>query len=327
MSSNLHVSLASDLTPPTPAHNLLLAFHFGTTPAPDKHPAIVSPQLPPIDRDQIYETWWVEDDVNYYTKGSFRIAECADYAFVIYEHDESGFDDHEAFTHAAYREMLDVVQSTQHPQLVKIWNYLGGINEGDGDDERYRQFSVGRAHAFHESGISDENSPTATGVGTVLDRGLAIIALCSTRDYSRAENPRQMSAYQYPRQYGPQSPKFGRGGSVATAGHHLHLLSGTAAIVGHESMHPDDTEAQLDETLRNIDSLCDAVTEVNNGDSKFVLDEQSVLRVYLRNPDDYPLIADRLKSRLGPSADQISYLHGNICRRELMIEIDGVHVQ
>lgn len=326
MSSNLHVSLASDLTPPTPAHNLLLAFHFGATPAPDEHPAIVSPQLQPIDRDQIYETWWVDDEVNYYTKGAMRIAECADYAFIVYENDESAHDNHEQLTYEAYRELLDVVQSTQHPRLVKIWNYLGGINEGEGDLERYRQFSVGRALAFRESGVSDEHAPTGTGVGTVLDRGLSIIALCSTRDFSLAENPRQVSAFQYPRQYGPQSPKFGRGGSVATANHRLHLLSGTAAIVGHESMHPNDTEAQLDETLRNLDSLCDAVSEVNNGNPRLVLDEQSVLRVYLRNPDDYPAIADKLKSRLGPGADQIAYLQGNICRRELTVEIDGVRV-
>lgn len=327
MSSTLHVSLTSDLAAPSPAHSLLLAFHFGTTPAPDKHPAVVSPQLHPINRDRIYESWWVDDEVKYYTRGSIRIAECADYAFVVYENDECDHDDHERFAHDAYRELLDVVQSTQHPQLVKIWNYLGGINEGDGDNERYRQFSVGRALAFRESGISDDIAPTGTGVGTVLDRGLSIIALCSTRDFSLAENPRQVSAFEYPRQYGPKSPKFGRGGSVATGNHRLHLLSGTAAIVGHESMHPGDTVAQLDETLRNLDSLCEAVSQVNNGGPRLVLDEQSVLRVYLRNPDDYQVIVDRLKLRLGPDADQIVFLQGDICRRELTIEIDGVCVQ
>jgi len=327
MSANLQVSLSSDLTPPTPSHKLLLAFHFGTEPAPDAHPAVVSARLNPIDRDQIYEAWWVDDDVRYYTQGSVRIAECADYAFVVYEDDERDHDDHEQFSRDAYRELLEVVNSTQHPRLVKIWNYLGGINEGDGDSERYRQFSVGRAIAFRDFGVTDENAPTGTGVGTALDRGLSIIALCSTRDFSLAENPRQVSAFAYPRKYGPCSPKFGRGGSVATANHRLHLISGTASIVGHESMHPGDAEAQLDETLRNLDSICDAVSEINNGNARLELDEQSVLRVYLRNPDDYRLIANKLKDRLGPGADQIAYLQGNICRRELEVEIDAVRVQ
>ena len=178
-----------------------------------------------------------------------------------------------------------------------------------------------------ESGVSDEDAPTGTGVGTSLERGLSIIALCSTRDFALAENPRQVSAYRYPRQYGPQSPKFGRAGFVVTDKHHLHLISGTASIVGHESMHPGDTVAQLDETLRNLESLCHAVSEVNGGTPPLELDEQSVLRVYLRNPGDYPVIADQLRRRLGPGANQIAYLQGNICRRELEVEIDGVRVQ
>lgn len=327
MSSHLHVALADNLTPPSAGHNLLLAFHFGPLPAPHESPAIASPRLQPIDRDTLYENWWVDDEVAYSTRGSIRIAECTDYAVVIYEHDESGYDDHQQFTHDAYCELLEVVQSTQHPRLVKVWNYLGGINEGEGDLERYRQFSVGRAIAFSESGVKDDAAPTGTGVGTMDDRGLTIIALSSKRDFALAENPRQISAFQYPRQYGPQSPKFGRGGSVATDDHRLHLISGTASIVGHESVHPGDTAAQFDETLRNLDSLCDAVSEIDSGSPKLLLDEQSILRVYLRDPNDYLAVADKLRTRLGPGADQIVFLHGNICRRELMVEIDGVRVQ
>jgi len=327
MSSGLHISLANDLAPPTEAHKLLLAFHFGETGTPNNHPAIVSANMQPIDRDSLFENWWVTDDVEFSIRDGMRVAECADYAVVIFESDESDSDDHQQLTHNAYRRLLDVVHATQHPRLVKIWNYIGGINEGEGDNERYRQFSTGRALAFSESEIDDEIAPTGTGVGMMQDRGLIIIALCSKRKFSLAENPRQVSAYRYPRQYGPQSPKFGRGGSVATASQRLHLISGTAAIVGHESMHPGDTEAQLDETLRNLDSLCDSVSEIDQESPKLVLDEQSVLRVYLRDPNDYLLIAEKLKDRLGPGADQVAFLQGDICRRELMVEIDGIRVQ
>ncbi len=325
--SRLRVSLASDLTPPSTAHNLLVAFHFGPTPAQLEQPAVVSPGLHAIDKDKLYETWWIDDKVEYSTRGSMRIAECADYAVVIYENDERDNDDHESFVHQAYAELLEVVAATQHPRLVKVWNYLGGINDGDGDLERYRQFSVGRAIAFSESGVDNEDAPTGTGVGTMGDRGLSIIALCSNRDFALAENPRQVSAFHYPREYGPKSPRFGRGGAVAASDHHLHLISGTASIVGHESMHPGDTVKQLDETLRNLDSLCNAISEVTREDPKLILDDQSVLRVYLRNPGDYLPIASRLKDYLGPGADQVAFLQGNICRCELLVEIDGVRVQ
>lgn len=323
--SRLKISLANDLTPPSAAHNLLMAFHFGQAEA--RHPAVVNPHLFAIDQDELYETWWIDDKVEYSTQGSLRIAECADYAVVIYENDESDQDNHEAFVHQAYAELLAAVASTQHPRLVKVWNYLGGINDGEGDLERYRQFSVGRAIAFGESGLDNEDAPTGTGIGTMSDRGLSIIALCSNQDFALAENPRQVSAFHYPREYGPKSPKFGRGGAVAANDHHLHLISGTASIVGHESMHPGDTVLQLDETLRNLDSLCDAISEASRDDPKLILDDQSVLRVYLRDPGDYLQIASKLKDYLGPGADQVAFLHGNICRRELMVEIDGVRVQ
>ncbi len=325
--SRLRVSLANDLTPPSAAHNLLIAFHFGPVPARLEHPAMVSPTLHAIDQDELYETWWIDDEVEYSTHGSMRIAECADYAVVIYENDERNNDNHESFVHQAYAELLEAVAATQHPRLVKVWNYLGGINDGEGDLERYRQFSAGRAIAFSESGVDNEDAPTGTGVGTIGDRGLSIIALCSNRDFALAENPRQVSAFHYPREYGPKSPKFGRGGAVAASDHHLHLISGTASIVGHESMHPGDTVQQLDETLRNLDSLCAAISKVTPEDPKLILDDQSVLRVYLRNPGDYLQIATRLKDYLGLGADQIAFLHGNICRRELLVEIDGIRVQ
>ena len=327
MSSGLHICLANDLAPPTAAHKLLLSFHFGNGPAPHDHPAIVSPHLHPIDRDMLFENWWVTDDVEFTTRDGMRVAECGDYAVVIFESDESDTDNHEQLTHDAYRRLLDVVNATQHPQLVKIWNYIGNINEGEGDDERYRQFSVGRALAFSESDVEDQAAPTGTGVGMMRQRGLSITALCSRCDFALAENPRQVSAFNYPRQYGPKSPKFGRGGSVVTRSQRLHLISGTAAIVGHESMHPGDTQAQLDETLRNLDTLCHAVSEIDQAGPKLVLDEQSVLRVYLRDPDDYPAIAKSIRERLGLGPDQVVFLRGDICRQELMLEIDGVRIQ
>ena len=327
MSPALHISMATDLSPPTPAHQLLMSFFFGDPADAADHPAVVCPLLQPIDREAVYENWWVEGDITYSQRGSMRIAECNDFAVVVWEGDELDTQDHQQYTHDAYRDLFAGIQSTQHQQPVKIWNYLGNINEGDGDDERYRQFSVGRAIAFNELGIDDVQAPTGTGVGTMEERGLSIIALCSSQDFALAENPRQVSAFDYPRQYGPKSPKFGRAGSVRTPDYRLHLISGTAAIVGHESMHPDDTEAQLDETLRNLDSLCEAISAIEDNGPAFELDAQCVLRVYLRDPNERGAISRLLLERLGHDASQVVFLHGDICRRELMVEIDGVRIQ
>ncbi len=66
------------------------------------------------------------------------------------------------------------------------------------------------------------------------------------------ENPRQISAYKYPRQYGPTPPAFSRAMLVAPD---LLMISGTASIVGHASQHAGNVERQMTEIFSNLDSL------------------------------------------------------------------------
>ena len=315
---HLRIVLAEDISPPSVDHNLLVAFRFGVKPDDEDHPAIADTHLHPLGHDTLYECWWIAEPVTYQNDGKVRIAECEDYVVVIQDYGETADDDLESLTYRAYRNLLATVQSTDHKQLAKAWNFLGGINDGDGDHERYRRFSIGRAAAFSELKVSDEAVPAGTGVGTCLDYGLTIIALASKHPLDLAENPRQLSAFLYPRQYGPSSPKFARAGVVSNDKHKLYLLSGTAAIVGHESRYPLDVGAQLDETLRNLEALSESVS---------MLDKTSALRVYLRNPEDIGVVSKRLEKELDHSSSRVAYLHGNICRRELVIEIDGVRVQ
>ena len=104
------------------------------------------------------------------------------------------------------------------------------------------------------------------------------------------------------------------------------MISGTAAVVGHESNFPYETFLQADETFRNLGYLCDSISEQKFGETPFTLDEEGILRVYLKNPDDYRAIAQIMEERMKRTNTNIAYLHGTICRQELMIEIDGVKV-
>src|SRR5262245_38311194 len=36
--------------------------------------------------------------------------------------------------------------------LVRVWNHIAGLNDGDGDNERYRRFCIGRHDAFAAAG-------------------------------------------------------------------------------------------------------------------------------------------------------------------------------
>lgn len=323
--SRLDIRLAERCNPPTGGHKLLLGFQFGNdTEAPD-HPATICLQLKPLNHPQLTEAWWYEGDVSYTQAGRVRIAECLEYTVAVIQRDATDSTEIRTQTRQSYIELINAVRSTKHKHLVRVWNYLDEINSGEGDSERYRQFSIGRAEAFQEKGISDEHSPTGTAIGT-QSGGLTLIIVASNHEYCPVENPNQTSAFNYPIIYGPKSPKFSRGGLVSSESHRLFLISGTAAVVGHESNFHYNTRLQANETIKNLDCLCDAISEAKPDAAPFALDDQSILRVYVKNPEDYTLVSQILDASMNVDKRNIAFLHGTICRRELMVEIDGVKV-
>ena len=130
------------------------------------------------------------------------------------------------------------------------------------------------------------------------------------------ENPRQVSAFHYPRQYGPSPPSFSRAMQVAGG----LLISGTASVLGHASHHPDDLAGQLDEILRNLASLRQA-----SGSTAAQAGRGTLLKVYLRNTATAGFVANYLRARL-PAQVQFLVLGADICRRELLAEIDAAHL-
>jgi chorismate lyase/3-hydroxybenzoate synthase len=133
------------------------------------------------------------------------------------------------------------------------------------------------------------------------------------------ENPRQISAFRYPPQYGPRSPSFSRsmllpGGAAAEP----LLISGTASIVGHRSRHADDAAAQLAETIGNITVLLAAAAAKR--DRPFRV---AALRAYLRRPDGADAVQGAIARQYGADVPLV-LLAADICRRELLLEIEAV---
>ena len=221
----------------------------------------------------------------------------------------------EAAAHA-YRTLTAFVEASPTPHLLRLWNYLDAINLGDGDAERYRLFCDGRARGINAAARS--RYPAATAIGRQDGvRVLQVYGLASTQPGLAVENPRQVSAWRYPRQYGPTAPTFTRG--LLTARAEL-LISGTAAVVGHASTHQDDLDAQLGETLANLDSLLHQATT----STPTQLGARSLLKAYLRDPADAAIVSATLR-RHAPALNDLLLLAGDICRSELLVEIDGVH--
>ena len=132
------------------------------------------------------------------------------------------------------------------------------------------------------------------------------------------------AAWRYPREHGPVSPGFSRGAVLDADTDTPRLLaSGTASIVGHVSRHAGDVAAQLRESFENLQALLEA-GERRSG-RRFDPADCEAMRVYLRRDTDLDL-ARRAFAASGIPPGRISWLHGDVCRRELDVELEGVFV-
>jgi len=244
------------------------------------------------------------------------------YAMVAISVDEAAGDIEQA-AEQAYQRLITCVRPSEHPYLLRIWNYFSAINQGDGDGERYRRFCVGRAQGV--DGSFNDPPPAATAIGASHATGkVQVIALCARVPAIALENPRQTPAWRYPREFGPVSPGFSRGALLDVDSDTPCLLaSGTASIVGHVSRHVDDVRAQLVESLANLEALLAEGTA--RAKCNFSLGDCAALRVYLRHPTDLALAQGVIAASALP-AERVVYLHGDVCRRELAVELEGVFV-
>jgi enamine deaminase RidA (YjgF/YER057c/UK114 family) len=227
----------------------------------------------------------------------------------------------EIATDLAYRDMYATLAAAGNPQLIRVWNYLPDINLETHGLERYRQFNTARHEASLASGRAVAGSvPAASALGAAAGSPLTLYFLASRRAPAFIENPRQVSAYRYPAQYGPRSPAFSRATVLGEGSEATLFISGTASIVGHRTLHAGDPGAQTRETLANIEALLEEAAR--RSPMAPLRLETLAYKVYVRDPKDLPLVRAELASALG-SAAAVLYLKADICRRDLAVEIEA----
>ncbi|MBL8301007.1 MAG: pteridine-dependent deoxygenase [Rhodanobacteraceae bacterium] len=272
--------------------------------------------LEPLGGRAPFEVWRAPGGITHGREGALHWAGSPDYCFGSIEVAEADYPDLATATEAAYAELSRFTVARQWPHLLRIWNYLAAINEGDGDAERYKHFCTGRSagmRCLHHQGFS-----AASAIGRSDGEAVLQVYWLGARACGVAvENPRQVSAWRYPRQYGPTSPTFARAMRGPCVPAQLHI-SGTAAVVGHQSLHKGDLSAQLDETFANLDSLLASAGNLGG------FAAGSVVKAYVRHREDLEPAERLLKQRLPDDAKRLLLL-GDICRAELLIELDGIH--
>jgi enamine deaminase RidA (YjgF/YER057c/UK114 family) len=224
-------------------------------------------------------------------------------------------------TAQAYRQIFATLAAENYPHLLRVWNYLPAINRDEHGSERYRQFNRARQLALRAGGRAHEGTvPAASALGSPLASPLVVYFLAGRTAPTFVENPRQVSAYHYPRQYGSHRPAFSRATLLRQGVGLALLISGTASIVGHRSLHLGDAAAQTRETLANIEALLAEANRTARG-ARFELSALAC-KVYVRRPADLPLVQAELDGALGADA-RVIYLQADICRRDLLVEIEA----
>lgn len=217
----------------------------------------------------------------------------------------------ETQTREAYKEVFEFLGKLGCPHLLRVWNHLSEINREQDRLERYRAFCKGRFEAFRDCNPFFERSlPAATAVGS-QQPGLCMHFLATSEPGTAQTNPRQIDAWDYPESYGPRSPSFSRAMLKNWGDRQQLYIAGTASIVGHETAHKGDIRKQVQETLTNIRAL------------EFPSTAPSLWKVYLRHRDDLSVVQEILAEEL-EATGRVIFLHADICRVDLLVEIEAI---
>jgi len=299
------------------AHTLALVGFGPDAPLPDD-PRAIRVALTPLSGIPLAECWRAHGVVRTGRSDSLRWAADDSHVFGVVEIDEREVGGIEAAAREAYARIRAHTARGSHPHLLRLWNFIDAINAGDHDTERYRRFCVGRAAGLALALDPDATHAAATAIGRRDGVPALQVLWLAARDAGRShENPRQLSAYRYPRQYGPTPPSFAR--AMRGPGGTLYV-SGTASVVGHETRHPGELRAQLDETLQNLEHLLAHAAREDGIVTR--LGAHSPLKVYLRDRAALAGVEALLRERLAPGTPYLVF-EGDICRSDLLVEIDG----
>jgi hypothetical protein len=221
-----------------------------------------------------------------------------------------------------YAALAAVVGSRPGRHPVRFWNHIPDIrHSGSAGIDRYMVFNAGRFAAcsewFGSPDAFERLLPTASAVGHD-GADLVVHLLAADAPGTAVENPRQVPSYRYSRRFGPRPPCFARATSVrwSPGAAATILVGGTASIRGEETMHVGNLRAQAAETFDNLAALVRSAGA--EGPATF-----EALRVYYVHPADRTTV-EHVVAEAFPHLADVEYVKADLCRPELLVEIEGV---
>ncbi|NSW94150.1 MAG: hypothetical protein HPY62_05510 [Bacteroidales bacterium] len=236
----------------------------------------------------------------------------------------------------AFNQMIEILalEKMTMNDVVRQWNYIGEILTINSQCQNYQIFNEVRSE-FYKAYRTLKSYPAATGIGMQL--GGVIMDFNAVRLGERAAvfpvtNPHQLNAYEYsqnvlkglPDKGKPQKnpPQFERALFLYRNGHGTLFISGTASIIGQETIGEDDIEKQTLVTIDNIMQLADTervrqlIKDKRINETKFLF-----IRTYIKNKSDFESVK-KICNQYFPGVPAI-YIQADICRDNLLVEIEA----
>lgn len=215
--------------------------------------------------------------------------------------------------------------------IIRQWNYIENILELKSENEKqfqkYQLFNEAR-NSFYKGKQLATGYPAATGIG--MKNGGLVIDFIAWKSSGITEvypinNPKQIASYQYGQEVliganrekkHKSPPCFERGKLICANGSSTLYVSGTASILGEETIGYNDIKKQTITTINNINVIqeesvnqCRDVNKIKH------------VRVYLKSKKDFQLIKGICTKAYGEIP--IVYVLADVCRDNLLIEIEA----
>lgn len=224
-----------------------------------------------------------------------------------------------------YSSTAEYYSTKQNYFPTRYWNLIPRINDVLHEDlTTYYVFNMGRYEAMSRwGGCKDGTCQTSTAVGCP-GNNLSVSCLFSSTPPRHLENPAQIPAYHYSKAYGPLPPCFSRATLTSILGQDILLVGGTSSVRGEASVHPGDYPTQMTETLNNLASLVESAwhkTQEGPLQGK-PLEKFGHVTAYVVNPAHIETTRSKLIDVM-PNVSSVQIMQSNICRPELMVEIEG----
>ncbi|WP_184732073.1 FkbO/Hyg5 family chorismatase [Saccharopolyspora phatthalungensis] len=272
------------------------------------------------------EVWLTDKPARSGTLDALVWAEDGEYLFCAFRVEKQAV--YRQPVRAAYEAAFELADRLGYTKIFRMWNLVGHITRDNAEGmENYRDFCIGRAEAFERWSSRIGSMPAATGIGALSDGIDCYFLACREGKATFLENPLQTPAYKYPDQYGPKSPSFARATYLTQVEEHatnIVYVSGTASIIGDETVCLEDIDGQLDLTIGNIETLISRGNLWLHGiGDGYRIADLDFIKVYVRDAEHLPVVRAKCAEVFAAHANVV-YLNVDVCRPDLLVEIEGI---